>query len=148
MQKNEFQLGRKYQYRGGDVGSTRHIWTASSDDDTNSPYFDNEDGYRTCLPIDFMEPLVPTLDDIHTLYVGLVLVDEDGMVRRVLGICGEIVFYSKAAHGVHDEEAHTHRFGQTARELNARGWTVQDQEPVKTMTRAEAERQLGIKIEG
>ena len=97
---------------------------------------------------DTFDTVVTTLDDITTLTVGTVLCDEKGTIRRVLAICGEIIFYSKAAHSVDDDQAHSFRFGQTCRELQQRGWTVQGEEPVRTMTRAEAEAQLGFKIEG
>ncbi len=151
MDRTQLKYGATFRlHRDWDEHSEGDALELVFDDGTDNLMFKRvSDGLKQWTPLDYVDVIAQhTIDDITTLSVGTVLRDENGKHRRVLGICGEVILFSQAADSVDHDEAHSFRFGHAVRQMKQRGWMVQDDEPVKTMTRAEAEKQLSARIEG
>lgn len=84
-----------------------------------------------------LKKLEATMDNLE---VGTILVDKSGSERKVLGICGEVVFCSL----YNDFDiAETY---YTAKELKKDGYKVKDQNEVKEMTVKEVSELVGQEV--
>jgi hypothetical protein len=95
------QLSEKGMYRfTGDDWQRRFLgiflWRLEDDDGSSAPYFKptGEKYCVECISLSDLEPVTKTLDDIRTLEVNDVLVDGILGRRKILGICGLVLFLS------------------------------------------------------